>query len=106
MYVKGYGFLSFAKNMSKNLRNKHGKKRLDSAKKSAKDVCFNKNNLKISTSNWHLIGKKIVDKITHSKNVQQSCTLENYKTMKWRNQKKDTYLQKTRQQIIDELRLV
>ena len=52
MYVKGYGFLSFAKNMSKNLSNKRGKKRLDSAKKSAKDICFNKNNLKISTSNW------------------------------------------------------
>ena len=23
-YVKGYGFLSFAKNMGKNLNNKHG----------------------------------------------------------------------------------
>ena len=24
IYVKGYGFLSFAKNMDKNLSNKHG----------------------------------------------------------------------------------
>ena len=28
--VKEYGFLSFAKNMGKNLRNKYGKKLLDS----------------------------------------------------------------------------
>ena len=26
IYVKGYGFLSFAKNMGKRLSNKHGKK--------------------------------------------------------------------------------
>ena len=31
-YVKGYGFLSFAKNMGKNLSNKYGQKLLDSAK--------------------------------------------------------------------------
>ena len=33
IYVKGYGFLSFAKNMSKNLSSKYGQKLLDSAKK-------------------------------------------------------------------------
>ena len=32
IYVKGYGFLSFAKNMSKSLSNKYGQKLLDSAK--------------------------------------------------------------------------
>ena len=32
IYVKGYGFLSFAKNMGKSLSNKDGQKRLDSAK--------------------------------------------------------------------------
>ena len=31
--VKSYGFLSFAKNMGKNLNNKYGQKLLDSAKK-------------------------------------------------------------------------
>ena len=31
--VKGYGFLSFAKNMDKSLRNKYGKKPIDSATK-------------------------------------------------------------------------
>ena len=33
-----YGFLSFAKNMGKQLNNKYGKKLLDSAKKSATDA--------------------------------------------------------------------
>ena len=34
IYVKGYGFLSFAKIIGKNLSNKYGQKLLDSAKKS------------------------------------------------------------------------
>ena len=33
IYVKGYGFLSFAKNMGKNLSNKYSEKLLDTAKK-------------------------------------------------------------------------
>ena len=36
--VKGYGFLSFAKNMGKNLSNKHVQKLIDSAKKSTTDT--------------------------------------------------------------------
>ena len=36
--VKGYGLLSFAKNMGKNLSNKHGQKIIDSAKKSTTDT--------------------------------------------------------------------
>ena len=38
MYVKGNGFLSFAKNMGKSLSNKYDQKFLDSAKKSTKDA--------------------------------------------------------------------
>ena len=38
IYVKGYGFLSFAKNMGKNVSNKCGQKRFDGAKKSATDA--------------------------------------------------------------------
>ena len=38
IYVKGYGFLSFAKNMGKNLSNKYSQKLLDSAKKSTTDA--------------------------------------------------------------------
>ena len=37
-YVKGYGFLSFTKNIGKNISNKYSKKLFDSAKKSATDV--------------------------------------------------------------------
>ena len=36
--MKGYGFLSFAKNIGKNLSNKYGQKLLDSAKKSTTDA--------------------------------------------------------------------
>ena len=36
--VKGYGFLSFAKTMGKNLSNRYGQKLLDSAKKSTTDA--------------------------------------------------------------------
>ena len=38
IYVKGCGFLSFAKNMSKNLSNKYGQKLLNSTKNSTTDV--------------------------------------------------------------------
>ena len=38
IYLKGYGFLSFAKNMDKNLSNKHGQKLFDGAKKSTTDA--------------------------------------------------------------------
>ena len=38
IYVKGYGFWSFAENMGKNLSDKYGQKLLDSAKKSTTDA--------------------------------------------------------------------
>ena len=38
IYVKGYGFLSFAKSTGKSLSNKYGQKLLDSAKKSTIDA--------------------------------------------------------------------
>ena len=37
-YVKGYRFLSFAKNVGRNLSNKYGQKLVDTAKKSATDA--------------------------------------------------------------------
>ena len=49
-YVKGYGFLSFAKNMGENLSSKHGRKRLEIAKESTKDAI--KTASKGATSNW------------------------------------------------------
>ena len=56
-YVKGYGFLSFARNLgthatkvAKNLNNKYGQKFADSAKTSATDALkkFNSKNSKNS----------------------------------------------------------
>ena len=35
---EGYGFLSFAKNMGKNISNKYGQKLVESAEKSATDA--------------------------------------------------------------------
>ena len=37
-YVKGYEFLSFAKNIGKNISKKYSQKLVDSAKKSATDA--------------------------------------------------------------------
>ena len=37
-YVKGYGFLSFATNIGKNISSKYSQKLVDSAKKSATDA--------------------------------------------------------------------
>ena len=55
IYVKGYGFLCFAKNMGKNLSNKYVQKLLDSAKKSNTDAiktASKKEGKKNSRSNW------------------------------------------------------
>ena len=38
IYVKGYGLLSFPKNMGKSLTNKYGQKLLGSGKKSTNDA--------------------------------------------------------------------
>ena len=38
IYVKGYGFLSFAKNKGESSTNKYAQKRSDSAKKSTTDA--------------------------------------------------------------------
>ena len=37
-YVQGYGFLSFAKSIGKNISNEYGQKLLDTARKSATDA--------------------------------------------------------------------
>ena len=54
IYVKGYGFLSFAKSMGKNLSNKYNQKIIDTAKKidnrRNKD-CLKKSNPKNCGSN-------------------------------------------------------
>ena len=63
IYVKGYGFLSFAKNMS----NKYGQKLFDTAKKSTTDAIKTASKRaiqKTAEATSYLIGNKIADKIT------------------------------------------
>ena len=64
IYVKGCGFLSFAKNMGKSLSNKYVQKLLDSAKKSAADATKTASNRaikKTAEATGDLIGNKITD---------------------------------------------
>ena len=75
IHAKGYGFLSFAKNMGKSLSNKYAatsatnvaQKLLDSAKKSTTDARRTASKRviqKIAEAAGDLIGNKIADKIT------------------------------------------
>ena len=60
-----YGFLSFAKNIDKNLSNKYGQKLLDNAKKSAIDAIKTDSKgaiQKTAEATGYLIGYKIADK--------------------------------------------
>ena len=71
IYVKGYGFFSFAKNIGKDLSNKYGQKRLDSAKKSTTDAIKTASKRaiqKTAEASGDLISNKIADKITSVSN--------------------------------------
>ena len=110
LYVKGYRFLSFAKNMGKRLSNKYGQKLLDSAKKSTTDAIKTASKRAIqetAQATVGLIGNKIADKIT---NVSKKSTKElpnNYETdVKIATPKKRYIFPEERQQIIDGLRKV
>ena len=66
-YVKGYGFLTFAKNIGKSIRNKYSQKLVDSAKKSGTDaikIASKRAIQKTVEATGDLIGNKIADKIT------------------------------------------
>ena len=66
IHVKGYAFLSFAKNMGKSLSNNHGQKLLDSSKKWATDAikpASEKIIQKTSEATGDWIGNEIADKI-------------------------------------------
>ena len=98
IYVKGYGFLSFAKDMGKNLSNKYGQKLLDSAKKSTTDAIKTASKRaiqKTAEATGDLIGNKIVDKIISvSKNSNANTEMETSRTSPKDVPKKYTYLQK------------
>ena len=74
IYVKGYGFLSFAKNIgthatkvAKYISNNYNQNLLDSAIKSTTDAIKSVSKraiAKVAEAAGHLIGNKIADKIT------------------------------------------
>ena len=115
IYVKGYGFLSFAKNMGKGLSNKYGQKPLDSAKKSKTDAIKTASKREIqktAEATGDLIGNKIADKITIvSKKPAKKLFNNNDETTEEEDaeitaHKKRYTSPAERQKIIDELRLV
>ena len=92
-YVKGYGFLSFARNIGKNISNKHGQKLVDTAKKSATDVIKTASKRaiqKTAKATGDLVGnkiadtlskkslKKLCDEILHSNEVNKEIRKERY----------------------------
>ena len=111
IYVKGYGFLLFAKNMGKSLSNKYGQKLLDSAKKSTTDAIKTASKRaiqKTAEATGDLIGNKIADKITSvsKKSTKELPNDETEVDVERATPKKRYISPEERQQIIEELRLV
>ena len=117
IYVKGYGFLSFAKDIGKNLNNKYSRKLFDTAKKSTTDAIKTASKRaiqKTAEATGNLIGNKIADKITGraspkdvsiSKNPVKELPI-NDEDAEITARKKGYISPEEGQQIIDELRLV
>ena len=107
--IKGYGFLSFAKSMGKDLSNKYGQKLLDSAKKSTIDAIKTASKRaiqKTAEATGDLIGDKIADKITSvSKKSTKELPNGETKVDVEKITLKNRYISlEERQQIINELR--
>ena len=105
-YVKGYGFLSSAKNIGKNISRKYSQKLVGSAKKSTTDAieaASKRAFQKTAESTGDLIGDKIADKITStSKKFKELFPNEANNGIP-----KERYISpQERQQIIYELRLI
>ena len=115
-YVKGYGFLSFAKSIgthaakvAKSLSNKYSQKIVDTANKSATDAiktASKRTIQKTAESTGDLIGNKIADKIM-AKPSKKSQN-EEIQLNEINNEiPKERYIPpKERRKIIDELRLI
>ena len=95
IYLKGYGFSSFAKNIGRNLSNQYGQKLVDSAKKSETDplkIASKRAIQKTAKASGDLVGNFIADKITSIKNKQQVSHTQIRLAMKY--QKRYIYLHK------------
>ena len=113
IYVKGYGFLSFDKNMGKSFSNKYGQKLLDSTKTSTTDTIKTASKRaiqKTAEATGDLIGNKITNKITSVSEKKSAKELHNNdeieENVETTTHKKRYISPGERQQIIDELRLV
>ena len=118
IFVKGYGFLSFAKNMDKNigknisktLSGKYSQWSLDHVKQSTTDALkttIKRVIQKTAKATGDLIGNKIANRITKiSKNSWQNHS-ETAINEDDKEIPKDRYIPpQERQEIIDELRLI
>ena len=102
-HIKGYSFLSFARNIgthaakvAKNMSNKYSQKLAGTAKKSTTDAIKTTSKraiLKIAEATGDLVGKKIADKI---KSLSKNHTMKKYSQMKliMKYQKRDIFVQK------------
>ena len=105
VYVKGYGFMSFARSMS----NKYGKKLVDTATKSATDAITTASKRAIQKTVeaiGTLVGNKIADKIiiVSKRSTKKLPTIDEDAELS--PHKKRYISTEERQKIIDELRLV
>ena len=105
IYVKGYGFMFFARSIS----NKYGKKLVDTAKKSATDAIKATSKRVIQKTveaTGDLVGNKIADQITSvsKKSTKKLPTID--EDAELTTSKKRYISPEERQQIIDELKLV
>ena len=113
IYVKGYGFLSFPKNMGKTLSNKYAQKHLHSAKKSTTDAIKTASKQAIQKTpeaTGDLVNNNIVEKITSVSKKKSTKELRNNdeieEDVKIAASKKRYISPEERNQITEELRLV
>ena len=106
IYVKGYGFLSFAKNIGKNLSNKYGQKIIDTAKKSTTDAIKTASKRaiqKTAKATGDLIGNKIADEITSiskKSNEELPNNDDKKEDVEITTRKKDMYRQKKDKELL------
>ena len=118
-HVKGYGFLSFDRNIgthaakvAKNMSDKYSQKLVDTAKKSATDAIKTASKRTIqkpAEATGDLVCNKIADKITSAskKSLKKPHDEESSSTEVNNEIPKERYISpKERQKIIDELRLI
>ena len=101
-HVKGFGFLSFARNIgthatkvANNMSSKYSQKLADTAKKSTDviETASKRVIQKTAEATGDLVGNKIADKIT---SASKNCIMKNHHqlTLIKKYQKKDIFLQK------------